>query len=594
MRRLGAFAIAAFAVLSAASLQADTALPAVLRILGSVTVPAGPAEHALVIALNLEDFAAVQTYSRGDGTFALPNLKGGIYRIIAVKQGFIPAITTIVPTRADYRLTLRMADEKSARGRSRTQEIWEIRGSLPPDVLREVDAVLNADVATPYEIPRLRGEMVSMTAVGDETAGAAFAQTALGVQSRLSDRWQLGFRGNMQRVGSPIDSAALTSPVAESSVMSMEIRSGANETLRLASAKSWWLYRDAVDAGDRQADMQAHNVEWEHGATRLQIRYLAQANLHSPSPFDSDVIEIGGDTPLLQGGRTELGVSLRVVQESIRGVASGVISPAEIVRTADVGANGTFMAGRSLLIQYGVASRIGLEQTAWAPRTGAEWKVAKKTSLFASGMYKVQDDTDVSRIAMMTAWGDESRFLPRYSYSAGVASRQDENNQVSVAYTVTEMDAPLRVMFGTGFDQFWEGFYLDRGDRRRDVTMNARTTWADRFAVDVSASAGAAAPEAADGRKSYVTGDLQSTFLPTRTSLLVSYRDVRQPHPVASSSDYRSERMNVRFAQSLYLPIDLNVLLGVEVAKAWNSPFLTDQPGESEARRYVGGLALKF
>ena len=402
MRRFGAFAIAAVTVLSAASMQADTSLPAILRVLGSVTVPAGPAENALVIALNLEDFAAVQTYTAGDGSFALPKLKGGIYRIIAIKQGFLPAIATVIPTRADHRVTLRLADEKSARGRSRTQEIWEIRGSLPPDVLRDVDAVLNAESEIPYEIPRLRGEMVSMTGVGAETAGPAFAQTALGVQSRLGDRWQLGFRGNVQRVGGAVDAAALSSPVAESSVMSMELRSGANETLRLASTKSWWLYRDAIDAEGRQADVQAHNVEWEHGDTRVQIRYLAQANLQSPSPFDSDVIEIGGDTPILQGGRTDLGVSLRVVQESIRGASSSV-GPAEVVRTADVGANGTFVAGRSLLIQYGVASRVGLDRSAWAPRTGAEWKIGKTTAVFASGMYKVQDDSDTAHATLSPA-----------------------------------------------------------------------------------------------------------------------------------------------------------------------------------------------
>jgi hypothetical protein len=314
-----------------------------------VTVPAGPAPNALVIALNLEDFAAVQTYTSGDGSFALPRLKGGIYRIIAVKQGFLPAIATVIPTRADHKVVLRLTDEKSARGRSRTQEIWEIRGSLPPDVLREVDAVLSAEQEIPYEVPRLRGEMVSMTGVGEAATGPAFAQTALGVQSRLGDRWQLGFQGNMQRISGAADAASISSPVAESSVMSMELSTGANESLRLASVKSWWLYRDAVDAGDRQADVRAHNVEWEHGDTRVQIRYLAQANLHSPTPFDSDVIEIGGDTPIVSGDRTNLGVSLRVVQESIRGV-NNVSSPAEVIRTADVGANGTFMAGRSLLI----------------------------------------------------------------------------------------------------------------------------------------------------------------------------------------------------------------------------------------------------
>ncbi len=592
MRRFSAFAIATIVALSAVAAHAQTQLPAMLKVLGSVTIPAGPAENALVIALNLEDFAAVQTYTGTDGSFSLPKLRNGIYRVIALKQGFIPATATVVPTRSHHKVTLRMADEKSARARSRAQEIWEIRGSLPPDVLREVDRVLAGEADLPYEVPRFRGEMVSMTGVAN--AAPSYAQTALGLQSRLTDNWQLGISGNMQRVANPIDSSAnLTSPVAESSVMSMEIRSGANESYRVASTKSWWRYRDTLDAGERQADVQAHNFEWEHGESRLQIRYLAQANLYRPSAFDSDVIEIGGDTSIMQTGRSALGVSVRVVQESFRG-ATNTGTPAEVVRKADLGANGTVLVGRGLLLQYGLASRIGLDSSAWAPRTGAEWKFNKSSAIFVTGMYKVLDESVATTTPIMTTWSDEARILPKYSYSLGVASTRNEANQVSAVVSVSKVDAPLRVVFADAFDQFWDGLYVDSGDTRRDVRLNGRKTFGKALAVDVTTSAGEAEPTlAASGRKSYVSGDLQSTFLPTRTSLALSYRGMRQPHPV-TSADYSSKRVNVRLAQSLYLPVDLKVLLGLELSNAANSPFLADDPGQDDAKRYIGGLALKF
>ncbi len=592
MRRSSAFAIATIVALSAVAAHGQTQIPVMLRVLGSVTVPAGPAENALVIALNLEDFAAVQTYTGTDGTFSLPKLRGGIYRIIALKQGFIPAIATVVPTKPDHKVTLRMADEKSARARSKAQEIWEIRGSLPPDVLREVDRVLAGEADLPYEVPRLSGEMVSMTGVAN--AAPSYAQTALGLHSRLTDNWQLGITGNMQRLANPIDTSEdLTSPVAESSVMSMEIRSGAHESYRVASTKSWWRYRETLDAGERQADVQAHNFEWEHGDTRVQIRYLAQANLYRPSAFDSDVIEIGGDTPIVQTGRSALGVSVRVVQESFRG-ATNTTAPGEVIRKADLGANGTVLVGHGLLLQYGLASRIGLESSAWAPKTGAEWKFGKSTAIFATGMYKVLDESIATTTPIMTTWSDEMRILPKYSYSFGIASTKDAANQLSGVISISKVDAPLRVVSQDGFDQFWDGLYVDAGDTRRDVRVNGRRTFGKTLALDVVASAGEANPAlAASGRKSYVSGDLQSTFLPTRTSLALSYRGMRQPQPT-TAEEYRSKRVNVRLAQSLYLPIDLNVLLGIELANATNSPFLADDPAEGGSRRYVGGLALKF
>jgi len=91
-----------------------------------------------------------------------------------------------------------------------------------------------------------------------------------------------------------------------------------------------------------------------------------------------------------------------------------------------------------------------------------------------------------------------------------------------------------------------------------------------------------------------VTGDLQSIFYPTGTTVAVSYREIEQPQTL--HRDYKSERVNVRMAQSLHLPVDLKLLLGMEIAHAINSPFLLDSldPQQTGTRKYIGGLALNF
>src|SRR6266850_5284815 len=111
MRRLRAFAFAS--VLAAAfAAKGDAPLPQVLSVLGNVTNSARPVANALVIALNLKDLDSIQTYSLLDGTFSLPPLRTGIYKIIAVKQGFSPAIATIIPTRPSQRVNLALEDER--------------------------------------------------------------------------------------------------------------------------------------------------------------------------------------------------------------------------------------------------------------------------------------------------------------------------------------------------------------------------------------------------------------------------------------------------------------------------------------------------
>ena len=589
MRRFRAIAIAAVVIIAAAPARSDAPRPSALQVLGTVTNAAHPVANALVIALNLQDLQSVQTYTTSDGTFSLPSLRNGIYKLIAVKQGFVPAVTTIVPTRTSHRVALRLDTEKKAK-RGANQEIWELRGSLPPDVLRDLEAMLEPTELVAYEIPRFRGEMVSVTGVANEVTNPAYAQTALGVQTRLGDSWQVGLRGNLQRFEDPTDDVRFGDTLAESSVMSMELRSSGDQSYRLASTQSSWAYADSPDAGG-QADVRAHNFEWRNGPARVQVRYFQQDNLFRDTGA-SNLIEVAGAVPVMQTRRSDLGVSLRVKQETFRGAA-------DIFRTADVSANGTLAVVPAVVVHYGLDSRIGLHGQEFAPRTGAEWKLTENTSIVGSAMVKVLDrETETAFLAVpsIVYWSEDGRALPRYTYTFGFVTGEDEANRFSAIATVSEVDQALRMIFADEHNQFWDGLEIEAGDVRRDVRLAYRKQFGNVMAVDIATTAGTASQrDAIEAReKVYITGDLQSTFNPTRTTLAVSYRDVQQPGADAGE-DYHSERIHLRMAQSLYLPVDIKLLLGLELARAENSPYLLDTlAAEGRSRKYIGGLALNF
>lgn len=600
MRRLEQFALSFLLAAVALPARAEVGvLPPVVEVLGSVTTAARPVANALVIALNLKDLAAVQTYSSADGSFSLSNLPSGIYKIIAVKQGFAPAVATLVPKHATHRVALALEDEKHASRRT-ADEMWQIRASLPPDILHQVDMAIASPVPAAaqeaYSLPRVRGEMVSMTAVSDQTATAATAQTSVGVEGRLSDAWQLGIKGNLRRVDSPVDLDGSNSPAAQSSVMSMELRSSPTDSYRVATTKSSWRYRP--DTAEGAADFRSHDFEWEHGTARVGVRYLAQENLFASNPFGSDVIEVTGGTTVLQTRRNDVGVALRMTQENIHsGPSTASFHPADsTLRTADVTAIGSFAFIPAFIVRYGVSSRMSLDRTELAPRAGMQWKFAKDASIVADGMVKTIDPFRTGAI-LPTVGGafDDGRLLPRYAASLGIVAGDENASHISAIASVTAIEAPVRVVFNDGYEQFWDGLYVDSGDVRRDVRISGRRDFGGRIAVDLSTSAGTATPaRALAATKSYVTGDIQTIYFPTGTSLLVSYRELRQPQ---NAGEYRSAHVNVRMAQSLHLPLDLKVLLGLEIAHAENSPFLldvVDDTANGVTRRYVGGLAVNF
>ncbi|MFP5245366.1 MAG: carboxypeptidase-like regulatory domain-containing protein [Thermoanaerobaculia bacterium] len=590
MRRFRAVAIAAVLITATAPVRAEAPLPTALQILGTVTSAANPVAGALVIALNLQDFSATQVWTDAKGGFSLPQLRAGIYKIIAVKQGFHPAITTLVPTRPSHRIALRLDSEKEARRKGANQEIWELRGSLPPDVLRDLEFAMQPGEVAAYEVPRFRGEMLSLTGVTNTPTNPAYAQTALGVQGRIGETWQVGIRGNMQRFEDPNDDVRFGSPLAESSVMSMELRSSPTRSYRVASTKSKWMYVDPED-GERQADVRAHNFEFQQGDARVQVRYFEQDNLYRNTAARSNLIEVGGAIPLVQTRRNDLGISVHVTQESVG-------SNSEALRLADVSANGTLYLVPAVVLHYGMASRIGMNGQEWAPRTGAEWKLTKNTSLIGSVSYKLLDREVTNLLPSLVFYADDSRVLPTYAYTVGFITGKEGKNRFSAIATVSAIDDPLRLVFADEANQFWDGLHVDAGDVRRDIRVAYRREFGNTLAIDVAGTAGTASSQdpviARNGDKIYVTGDLQSTFTPTRTTLAVSYRELQQP---ADNGDeaYETERIHLRMAQSLYLPIDIKLLLGLELARAENSPYLVDTlTPEGRSKKYIGGLAFNF
>ena len=587
MRRFRALAMVAVVLVVAAPARSESPLPTALQVLGTVTNAARPVSNALVIALNLQDFAAVQAWTGTDGSFSLPTLRAGIYKIIAVKQGFIPAITTIAPTKPSHRLALRLDTEKKGKNKDLNQEIWELRGSLPADILRDLDFAMQPAEITTYEIPRLRGEVLSVTGVTNTPANTAYAQTALGVQGRIGESWQLGIRGNLQRFEDPNDKVRFGSAVAQSSVMSMELRSSATTSYRVASTNSRWMYHDRAD-GQQEADVSAHNFEFEKGPAKVQVRYFRQDNVFYNTPDESNLIEVAGAMPLVQTRRNDLGIAIRVAQESVE-------SHNELLRTADLSANGSVHLAPAVILHYGMASRIGVEGQKWAPRTGAELKLTDNTSLVGSVLYKVLDrDFESAAMPALVFWTDDTRSIPRYAYTVGFVTGKEGKNRFSAIATFSEVDDPLRIVFADEMSQFWDGLQVAQGDVRRDVRLAYRREMG-KLAVDLAATAGTAASRLDPEReKVYITGDLQSTFSPTRTTIAVSYRELEQPGE-NGDADYRTERLHLRMAQSLYLPVDIKVLLGMELSEADNSPYLIDAfAEEGKSRKYIGGLAVNF
>ncbi|HEY0787747.1 MAG TPA: hypothetical protein VGE86_03825, partial [Thermoanaerobaculia bacterium] len=349
---------------------------------------------------------------------------------------------------------------------------------------------------------------------------------------------------------------------------------------------TWLLSGDDALA----ADLESHNIEWSGRRSSVQLHYLAHENLFNDGPGESELFEVAAASRFVNGERAQLGVELRVGQESVAG------SPVAF-RTADLATRGSVSLLPSLAVQYGLNSRLSEFGNEWAPETGILLRLSPTRSILVRGSYKIDEaDAPLAQAPSLMFLGQHGwRIVPRSEYSIAYTAGSTDAARMTAAASVAEIDALLRIVFDASFEEFWDAFYLEPGDTYRNVSLAVRKQLGDSVALDVNTVAGEATNDLRPEAKHFVSASMQSLYVPTGTAVHVAWRFIGQPAIDRPMENQESERINVRVAQSLGLPLGLRLLVGVDLARALNSPVVADN-GDAEGyqRRLVGGLSLAF
>ena len=573
--------------------SAEVRLSDVIEVLGRVTESQKPVDEALVIAFNLSNSYIVQTFTEAGGRFRLPPLPSGVYRIIAVKQGFAPAVATVTPSVHKGReVSLQLREAKNLSDSDRNA-IWQARRAIPSDVLRElgiVDESLGALVlATPPE-DRFSGEMVSIAGVAQSGTTTGYAGTEVGVRGGFGDGWMVDVSGAIRTFDEGLPHEGGES-MAEATGLTMALRSAQSSSYELASVRNSWAV-GPVDGMASVADFESHRFGFSRPNTNVQVRYVAHENLFGPQAGGSEIFELQAEQNLHRSERSEIGVGLRVGQESFIGQSVDVP-----FRSADLRTRGSYELTPGLVVKYGLNSRLTDYGTEWQPESGVLIRFSPVTSILVSGSYKVQD-LDLPTAHPSILFLDQSwSFAPKYSYAVAFTSGVDESSRLTAGASIAELDSVLRLVFDESFQDFWDALHFEPGDIYQTVNVGAQKQFGGLVALDLSAEAG----EASNSRRSqpdkhFMTGSLQTVYIPSGTAVHLAWRYIEQPAELSGSSIQESERLNLRLAQSLGLPLGLRILVGVDLSRARNSWVLADAPVADDGyqRRIVGGLSLAF
>lgn len=548
-----------------------------MKVLGRVISASSPVPEALVIALSLTDSISFRSGTDSDGAYQLPELPRGIYRVLAVKRGFAPAMATIVPNRPNHSINFNLRTEASLSASER-EEIWKIRRSIPSDILRELE--MEAAPAVAEEAGRdssLSGALHSLSGIGSEASGN-WTQTAVGIRGSV-DGWAVGLNGRLASSEERVTGEGPVSPGFENSTVAMRIESTGDSVYEIRTNRARWFEPTAMDA---EVSVNTHSLGWRGEQSEVEIRYLDHQNVLSNDSRAQIALE--GGTRLIDRKSFDVGVAFKI--EQFEGSGALRYEVAELATTAQQ------KIGEAVSVAYGLRGRYSDIGTQWVPETSARIELGNQSSIVVSGHYKVyQDDQEILTLPAILYFDDKTSTYPRYRYAFGMIFGSEEDF-VSAIASVAEIDSRTRMFFNQRFDGRADGLWLDDGDVTRDLTVTMRRLLAGRLALEVASTAGEASGVSKEPSK-YLTGSVQSLYRPWGTSLDLAYRYIEHG-AISDAGLLENERLAFRMGQSLWLPLDLKVLLGIDFIRDGLTDSDISNGADIVQTRLVGGLSLAF
>jgi hypothetical protein len=386
---------------------------AIFGVGGRVIANASPLAAAGVYAYQLANLTLHKVETDPQGNFLFRNLPAGLYKIIAHKPGFTPAVTLLTRTTAQAYQFLEMqmapgapgsapaAGAQPASSNAADADFWALRSSIPPDVLRDIDAAEapgvetksaqaplpgegglqpagNSQSATTTVASRFRTEVQAMSGVADvaQVGVGQLSTGKVGVQGQLGDM-AVGLSGNFWQMtsdgplpGAVSHSASTGSSDGGTSAVSLNLQPGASSKITLDSESDHLVPRTSTGTLD-PVGLDHYQLSWSQalGASSrsdFSAQYTNESNYHRQGTLDpmdipdasrtwrvdgSYTTAVGDESSLQAGFRyTELAFGLSPLSSG-SGLAAGLSPMAASVALAPSlsGAGSTALSGSTLL-----------------------------------------------------------------------------------------------------------------------------------------------------------------------------------------------------------------------------------------------------
>lgn len=602
-----------------------------IGVAGKVLGEESPLSSVRVYAYQISDASLHKVMTDERGGFLFADLPAGLYKVIAHKSGFVPAVVMLTRATADaYQfLEVRLAPE--IRGDLRSgEDFWSVRAQIPPDVLREITvAELEGDARAGMTLPprvQLQTEMRAMTGVSQvATVGEGQMKAGgIGVEGHVGGL-KIDLDGDYREITSRTQGVA----GAETSALSLRFAGGPGTEVWVTSTSNRLapleLRFDNTSVSD-PVDFENHRVSvsqslGDRAHSEFAAQYTSESGFHRHGWIDPASIPEASESWRLEGtyaalvtDDTQLETGFRYRERRYESDGGAGLFHHPIRERVELFGRGGSQLQPAVFVEYGLYTTLRDGSLSLAPRGGLVVNLSDKWKASTLVSRTVQE-SDAPRILDFAPvfYGEsdtcESREESCYQV---VFSRTDPETEQDLSFGAVHRTfaETLRFYFSEDFFDRLESLYMVPGDELPEVRFAATRRLSPqvlaRFESNLASGGGgifyATDREAYENSVRYLVTSMDTRFQRTDTGLFVAFHHLQQElspvvPSVANPMALELDRLQVMLTQDLNLLLNLTqdwaFKLNMELSRG-GDPFRPDSDRDELRKRFLGGVAVKF
>ncbi len=599
---------------------------------GRVETSTSPLSTVRVYAYALADLSLRKETTDRSGVFLFDDLPAGLYKIVAFKRGFMPAVLMLSRASQDAVQFLQVRlDKPPAYSESATASFWKIRESIPTDVLRDIDLpvvpvfAIGEDPAGNHEsVPRSGFQtQVRATAGTHEVPGATASQLSgaqFDVTGQVND-----LRIDLEGGYTALVSDGFSDRAAATQALSLRVANSDRSAFGFSSTTSNSRLADLGSLNNTEAvEFERHQISWtrslgQRASSSFSAQYVEESNFYRQAeyltpatiPEASRSLRIEGsyESQLTDRSSFRAGIRYRDRETEYRTADVRNLLPQE---TVELFGSAGWRVKPAIVVQYGLYSALRDGTLSLSPQGGVvlqlgdNWQASTLLSRRLNSDQERYRQIDFSPTYYRDArgCGEDQEYCYEFSFSR--TSGADERIKFGASHR--KIGETQRLFFDSDFFDRFDSLYLVDGDRlpelKLEITHRISPNVLTRIESNLGAGGGGLMRTADNSfyqnEVRYLVTSVDTKFEETDTGLYFAFHRLEQELTpmvgtrAGSGSNVALERLQIGVRQELGflsdMASDLAIHLDMELSRGGISQELFDEL----RRRITGGLAVTF